>query len=292
MSRRRFFDFLASLARSPRAAPGLRTGGVGAAAGAASLADFSNLVAFQSQYANQFQNSILYPPDLFRSGEENQAIPFISMQFEQYERRSINVQPFYREVMRIRLPIPDNLVERTSVTYNKMELGSAVGSVVQSLSGATDFENIGGVQGILDRVVSAGAGVGTEALTGLARVAATRGLSRGLETLGVDERNAGNIAGGVVNRGLAGLSALTGITANPFEVILFKSPEFRTHRFSWKFIPNNIQETELLRTLIENFKYHSLPGISAAGAVFFSYPEILKSISNPVIDISINSSRV
>jgi hypothetical protein len=225
-----------------------------AAASAASLADMTNLLINRSQYVNQFQNSILYPPDLLRAGED---VPFISMQFEQYERRSINTQPFYREVMKIRLPIPDNLIERTAVTYNKQELGSVVGSVTQGLAGVAGNPGIGS---IIQGVVGAASGVGTVALRAAAQEAA-----------GVV-----GITPGQVDTAIAGLASLTGITANPFEVILFKSPQFRTHRFYWKFIPNDLQETELLRTLVENFKYHSLPGISAAGAVFFSYPEILK----------------
>jgi hypothetical protein len=236
------------------------------ASAAASIADFGGLIANQSQYANNLQDRILYPPDLLRAGEDT---PFISMQFDQYERRSINVQPFYREVMKIRLPIPDNLIERTSVTYNKQELGSAVGSVVQSLSGVTTG-NLGGVQGVINRLVGAGAGIGTEALSALAAGAAAAGG----EALGGAAGS--RIASTVLKNSLAGLSALTGVSANPFEVFLFKSPNFRKHRFLWKFIPNNLQETEILRTLIETFKYHSLPGISSAGAVFFSFPEILR----------------
>ena len=168
------------------------------------------------------------------------------MGFSSYERRSIYQQPFYRDVMRIALPIPDNLSEQTALSYDKAQLDSVAGSVVEGLSQGVP-ENLS--QG-LRSVETVATGIVASAIRNLANAASP---------------NIGNAA-----------SVLTGITRNPFQVVLFKSPEFRAHTFSWQFAPKNQAETETVNNIIRAFKYHSLPGVLAAGGVFFSYPEILR----------------
>jgi hypothetical protein len=199
---------------------------------------------------------------MFPSDLSSRNIPFMSMEFNRYQRRSINDQPFYEGLGKIMLPIPENLLETTSVTYNKEALGSAVGAVTDSFSGALGtFNNPADIAGNLaSRVAGAATGL---AAGGLAALASTAGAG-----VGLSERS--------IQQTASALSVLSGITANPFEVMLFKSPDFRKHSFGWNFIPNTLEESELLRQLIETFKYHSLPGISAAGSVFFSYPEIIE----------------
>jgi hypothetical protein len=255
------------MARTPRGTPGtpiatnrlgvLAGAAVGAVTAGASLADLGNLY-FNTSYSSGFSNTIIFPSDL-----PTRNVPFMSMEFERYQRRSINEQPSYTSQMRIILPIPENLVETTSVSYSKEALGSAVGAITNSLSGVTNIGSSGGlsdiVQNIGSRLGGAAAGVGTEAISNLVRGS--------LANTGFE---------GYADRAINAASALSGITTNPFEVILFKTPNFRTHTFGWDFIPNTLQESETLKQLIETFKYHSLPGISAAGSVFFSYPEILK----------------
>jgi hypothetical protein len=234
-----------------------------AALGVAGLAALE-LYGQRRGFADRSDQNILFPPDLNRANA-----PFMSMQFKRYQRRSINEQPFYNDVMKIRLPIPDNLVERTSVTYDNASLGSALGSFIEAQSAGGN---------IVNSLVTLGVGgaVGALGLLPSAAGEAARGTGGSRQER---ERRAG-LAEGVTSAAGRALAveagALFGITANPYQVVLFKSPDFRTHSFAWKFIPNSLQESEILRNLIEVFKYHSLPGISSAGAVFFSYPEILE----------------
>jgi hypothetical protein len=224
----------------------LQTGGYAAAVLA--TADAANLYARGGRYAGRFQAQLTFPKDLLRLGSaatDSDEAPYMSMRFSAYRRRSINEQPFYESQMQIRLPIPDGLVEQTNVTYNKESLGSVTGSLVEAAS-----------QGIPTNLTEVGTQLGT----------ATVGA--GAQAI----QNLATQAPGALNA----ISALSGIAANPFQTMLFKSPEFRSHTFRWKFAPEDVSETNELRDIINTFKYHSLPGISAASGVFFSYPEILE----------------
>ena len=213
-------------------------------------ADALNLYDRRGRDASRFQNNLTFPSDL-RSD-----IPYMSMQFSAYKRRSIYQQPFYQPEMKIRLPIPENLSERTTVDYANQNLDSVTGASVEAAAGT--LSNQGGTFAQDVAGVLSGAGAS------LARSAAGQA----------------GIGGGVT----AALSSLSGITTNPFQVVLFKSPNFRSHSFSWRFVPTRPGESDIIRELVETFRYHSLPGISAAAGVLFSYPEILEISFGPTDD--------
>lgn len=192
-------------------------------------------------------DSLIFPADL------NSNVPYLAMEFKKYERRSISQQPFYAGQGKIRLPIPENLTENTTVSYDK---GTSLGPITGALTDAATSTIAGNFADAGQSLFGAAAGAGAALLGTASRRA-------GAETLP------------------SAASALTGLTTNPFQVVLFKAPEFRSHRFSWRFVPKDRDETERLRQLITVFKFHSLPGISAAGGVFFSYPEIIELSFKP-----------
>ena len=222
------------------------------ATGLFALGDAAELYNRRGTEAGQFQSPLKFPNDLNR----NANTPFMSMQFSAYRRRSINEQPFYQQEMKIALPIPENLVESYSLGYNNENLGSVVGSLAEVASRGVP-NSLGAVgTGLLNAASGVGVGVLASALAGL-----TANTAVGQQA---------------INRGVGAISALSGITTNPFQVVLFKAPQFRSHQFSWKLVPKSVQESETIRNLIEAFRYHSHPGISATSGVFFSYPEILE----------------
>ena len=214
------------------------------------LEDATRLYNQRSALAGEFQSNIRFPSDL------NANTPFMSMQFSSYRRRSINEQPFYNREMKIVLPVPENLTEAFSLGYSKENLGSVVGSIAEVAS-----------RGVPNSIAGIGSALG-DAASGIG-VGVARGV---LSTI------ANNIPGGqeTTNRAINAISALSGITTNPFQVVLFKSPEFRSHQFSWRFIPKYAEESEVIRNIVETFRYHAHPGISETSGVFFSYPEILE----------------
>ena len=231
---------------------------LGAAFGSMAVNDAVSLYSNQGAMAGRLQNDIMFPGDLNRNSDT----PFMSMQFSEYRRRSIQDQPFFQDLMKIRLPMPKNLVEQTAVQYEKANLGSALGAAVDALSGSSSPSS--GLGDTISRLVSGASTIGTGV-----------GVAAGAAAASFIARQLGG-SGSTVQQFASAASALTGITTNPFQVILFKSPNFRSHTFSWTFLPQSQRETEELKKLIDTFRYHTLPGISNAGGVFFSYPEILK----------------
>lgn len=231
--------------------------GLGLAAGA----DAARLYERRGELAGKFQSNIVLPLDLnIESGA-----PYITMAFSEYTRRSIYNQPFFRDLTKIRLPIPDNLIENTDLNYDKStNLGSVAGAFLESVAGGTSG---GGT--LQERINSIASGLGVGA-AGLGINAAGSALAQSVPGLSQSSVQT------AITNSLNAVQVLSGITLNPFQVVMFKSPSFKSHTFSWRIVPKSQQETEKLRELIEMFKYHSLPGISAAGGIFFSYPEILK----------------
>jgi len=70
----------------------------------------------------------------------------------------------------------------------------------------------------------------------------------------------------------AALSAASGIAANPKKENLFKSVDFRTFTFSYKFFPRNPNEAQDVLNIIKEFKVHMHPEYKDANNFVFIYP--------------------
>lgn len=247
-----------------------RVAGVGAAVAAAptitagiaaAAADSAMLYTDRDSFIVNDQN-VQFPSDLKTA--------YISMRFEKYVRRSITEQPFFQPQETIRLALPGELTDNISVNYQTESLGSMVGAGVEAISSAPgNIGSLGFSRESIERLGSsiqgAAGGIGVTALQSIPRAIGNPGGSGLSSILASQAANA-----------LSGLSALTGITPNPYQTVLFKSPNFKKHKFSWTLVPKSEQESRDIQFIISLFKYHMLPGISGAGALFFSYPEILQ----------------
>jgi hypothetical protein len=82
----------------------------------------------------------------------------------------------------------------------------------------------------------------------------------------------GNVANAIAS-GAQIIGAEVGLAINPFLWMLFKSPNFKEHTFSWTFTPHDPQETETVRAIIRYFKFNSSPSLAAARTLY-QYPQI------------------
>jgi hypothetical protein len=216
-----------------------------------SLSRIFDIIGTRNLYATSSIQDITFPSDISDA--------HIRMKFVKYQRRSINQQPFTVPDGGVRLPIPSSLKDNTSVEYSTDSLGPVAGAAVEGLSrvgeitNLSQFNNIGGQivaaigQGIVAQGITAAAGQ----IPGFANVSASQALS--------------------------GVSALTGVSINPFQTVTFKTPQFKKHAFSWKLVPNNKDESEKIENILRLLKYHTLPSVgpTAVGASFFGYPEMV-----------------
>lgn len=74
---------------------------------------------------------------------------------------------------------------------------------------------------------------------------------------------------GVNTEDIIGASAK--VALNPFKEVLFEAIDFRSFAFKYKFFPKNRQEADRVYEIIERFKFHMHPELSA-NKLFFIYP--------------------
>ena len=211
---------------------------------------------FGPSAAVQVNKPLMFPSDLVPPG--NFRNYNLQMQFVQYSKRS---QQNSKAVTitdnnGIFLPIPNQLKDDKTVTYDTPELGLGYGIAVNQL--AANPITTGTLK---EDVIN----------TALNAAAATAGVgAQGLQT----------VAGA---QGSAAASTLTGAAFNPFQTFLFKTPNFRIHNFSWKLVPKNLKESQDIRDIIKYLYKNMLPDIDA-GAAIFKYPSIVNVQLNPVTD--------
>lgn len=82
-----------------------------------------------------------------------------------------------------------------------------------------------------------------------------------------------NIAGGIFAKTAPeALNGLIGIAQNPRKEMFFKTVDFRTFVFEYRFSPRNEKEAENVQNIIYMFKLHMHPEYQKAGEFFFLYP--------------------
>jgi hypothetical protein len=70
-------------------------------------------------------------------------------------------------------------------------------------------------------------------------------------------------------------SRVSGLAINPYKAVLYRSPDFRSFQFSYKFIPSNKQEADSILAIVKEFKYGMHPSFDTAFADnIFKYPDI------------------
>jgi hypothetical protein len=173
---------------------------------------------------------------------------YMTLYFERYSRPSIFDSAFTIPAGGIHLPIPNNLVDSQTVTYNTASLGPGYGAAIAELdakkNNAADYGN--------------------------AIVGSAEGLAIG---------GAAGAAAGVTGSDL--VSKVTTQTAgkalNPFLTVFFESPAFKEHTFTWKLTPRRIEESYAIKDIIKRFKTSMLPSLAgSSGGALFSYPDIVE----------------
>ncbi|HIB43648.1 MAG TPA: hypothetical protein EYO37_06715 [Nitrospina sp.] len=155
----------------------------------------------------------------------------------------------------ITLYTPVSLQEDLRPSWAGQEVGIAgaeFGNIVDKAGGFTD-KTIGAA---IDAVEKGG---GSSALTEII------------------QRAAGQVVGGLLGNAQGGAQALRsrGLATNPHLEAFFKGIDFRRFSFAFKLAPKNQKEALEIQSIIESFKYFSLPGYAADSREhFFTNPQV------------------
>lgn len=146
------------------------------------------------------------------------------------------------QTYRLRDVITLHLEERPSVKYSANYQNKELGVLAGMLAGggsATDSSKTGG------------------------------GISEYLALAGASMAKIPGIVGATSINNLVQASAK--VTTNPFREVFFESVDFRTFNFRYHFYPTSEEETRNVQNIIQMFKEHMHPELSANG-LFYIYP--------------------
>lgn len=199
--------------------------------------------------------ALVFPSNLQGDGDQ-----FLSMFVHKNYRMKRDTIAQKPRLLEIVLPIPNNLIQGTSVSYQQESLGF-FGKQAAELSSAFD----GGAKSIASvlkqQLTSQNVGEGIKYFGAAI-----------LQEFGSEIPGIGNIIRG----GYYG----QGITRNPYEVQMFSNVNFRSHSFNYKFVPKSLDEQNTINTIIKKLKYHMLPSYTTLAKTYFKYPDIFELVLN------------
>jgi len=196
-----------------------------------------------------------FPADL-----QKMASTFVQLEFHKYDRSSPFAEGSIAPAMNIFFPLPENFAIGYNVKYDERDTG-ILGEVMKSKAGrdAIKAGNVGGIGGAVDSIAQNISGStsadAAQAISAVAERAAFAALNSASETVG----------------GLAG--RLAGEIPNPHPTVFFKGLELRQFTWTWKFVPRNEAEAELLKVALFLIRKFILPA-NIDG--FLKYPYMIK----------------
>jgi len=188
--------------------------------------------------------------------------------------------PTKTDLKRIFLPVPLNLGTQYGHNYNQESLGAA--GIGGAKVGAS--EAVKGASSVADAIRGGFKEMFKQASFGGVAEVGTYYAAQNIEALGVGLGTAitgaldlpdalGAVAGAAGGKYAKGAIAGAGIAVNPYMAVMYNSPQFRTHQFSWKLIAKSKKESDAIKDIIFAFKFHAAPGTAQLSPNFFAYPQ-------------------
>ena len=215
------------------------------------------------------EHTLKFPLDL---AADNQAhwISFTANKVRQFQkdRKKANNNAKKKPYVSIYLPMPSTLQTSYGQNYATHELGIAGREVADYLSDGT-------LSNWTDTLTAVGfSALDSPAVKDVGFVGgAVAGAFGGGKVGDIIGGLTGAGAGSVVEGAVKGWQIGKGFGQNPHLAQLYQGPsDFREHSFSYKLIPKNEKESDILNEIIWALKYYSSPNTFYSGH-FFSYPE-------------------
>lgn len=239
-------------------------------------------------------NNIQFPSDELI--DIDHWVTFRAFKTTQLDRTAVPTKEY---VSSISLPIPGNLATAYTQDYAEQNLYGLDNIIADAFADHPQDSSIIGTEQALFKV-GAGTALGTLGGPLGAMIGAAAGVASTTQSeLRATAQTAASIANGIASRYVAqsgplgqAIAANRGIAVNPHKVVLYDSPKFRSHQFSYQFTPKSFEEAQTLKNIIKLFKKSSSPKYAGqtaltpnfgpnsqitadltAGRHFFNYPD-------------------
>jgi hypothetical protein len=186
-----------------------------------------------------------FPADLAQIDGQMYCILF---QFYKYNRPSIMVAPTLIPYGSIALPLPADMIDNSAQSYSEEASSAAVSAALENIP-----SNVGSWAGVSQAVTAFLAGDAKAGINGISNLGTKLGDSQTT----------------------ARILQFGGVAQNPFLSVLYNSPTFKRHVFSWTLIPETADDTEKLNYILNKFRYHSMPDVNnTIGGLLLNYPDM------------------
>lgn len=213
-----------------------------------------------------------FPSDI---GTHGMLINFRNYQYQQSRGLLSSTSDVTNSIL---LPLPKQLVDRTGVRTNKVDLGNLGELIATGASAAANAGTLGAIYESISALFPDGAAA-ADAVAGVSSTSMERSITGFMSQANFLLRSTLN----KIDRGAgASLDIGTGNAINPKTALAFEGVELKSHTFDWEFAPKDENESETLNTIIKRIKRNMLPtyeDLSVGGQdiiqrAFLRYPSL------------------
>jgi hypothetical protein len=184
---------------------------------------------------------------------------YINFLFAEYQRPVTDKAGTFDAKLQIALPMPNSLVSPNGVKLNATELGGLTGQAADQVSAVVNDIRSGG----------------------FARPNAKNNAADLVNQAGAASYNMGQSLMNLIPGVAETAGQLLGAVPNPHVTVIFQGVDLRTHSFSWRFAPKNIDESVLVQKIVKEFKKRMLPNFVGGTSNILGYPSMVQITLEP-----------
>jgi len=183
------------------------------------------------------ENNLAFPSDL--------AAHAMVFHFKKSSMMKTNIRARPTRIVKsISLPVPSQLVDAMDAQYSELELGALGGAI-------SDLQSVGAIKDMAINTVKEAFEQG--------QYAAKADFNSIKQNQGIATLALTNMIRKKSDGVKVGLARFFGSVPNPHLSALFKGVGLKNHSFSWRLSPANVQESIILKNVINTFKRGMLP---------------------------------
>jgi len=209
---------------------------------------------------------------------------YFKLDFYNYSRKNLmEVGQLKGPIGSVVLPVPMQIVNPTTLLWDQEALGLGPGGLLQGVSSAVNDATDTFINLAKGRLTEAQNGMnnlpGSLATAGIATAAIAAQVGSGLGQAIPGTQGVSAAAAGVTR----GAMSLFGISPNQFVTIVFKGPTYKQLQFSWKLMPRNQKESEVIKNICKLVNDKASP-TTTLGALLWKFPSIVQMSFSPNAD--------